>query len=132
MENPSSPSDEKGHAAERGDRAQSGDSGDGEQVEAAGKEDNAREEPEKTEGPAGVQSDREHGEGVEEVIEGGGLPVVGPSRFGEASGQAMGAEGPQGDSQEEEHGGETDSGGGAHAKETKQPCGEPPGKRRNR
>jgi len=114
VKDPAPPADEEGDSPERGDGPEFADVGEGEGVKAAGKKDDAREKPNKSQRAPAMQSDGEEGEAVEEVVESGRFPVVGASGLGEAIGEPVGAKGPEGDAQKQDNGGDAEAGGGVH------------------
>ena len=114
MKDPAPPSDEEGDSTERGDRPEFRKVSEGEEVETAGEKDDSSNQPVESKRSRAIQGDGKESETVEEVVEGGGLPIIGAAGLGEAVGERVGAEGTEGDAQKQHDSGDTETGGGGH------------------
>lgn len=117
MENPAPPAQEESDAAQGRDGPELCQPGQGQEVETAGKEQNADGKEPIASGNAGLKGQNEHGQPVDEVIEGGGFPIGGAAGLFEPLGESVSPEGPEGNAEKEDEAGETESGGRSHAED---------------
>ena len=111
IEDPEKPSDEEAKAADRGDRSQLRDSCDRERVEAPRKDDDSGEKEPKAAAASRRQRDDEKGDAMNEVIENRGIPCRNAIIFRKPVGEGMRSESAEGDSEEQDDGGNANKGG---------------------